>query len=84
MTSNHKEYSNDITLDRGGSRTATSKMEQVVKPLTIILKRFILDAAAALDRLWKIRNVQYKFTEVLRIFAEKVTKELEVIKLAFS
>ena len=29
-------------------------------------------------------NVQYKFTEVLRIFAEKVTKELQVIKLAFS
>ena len=30
------------------------------------------------------RNFQYKFTEVLRIFAEKVTKELQVIKLAFS
>ena len=32
----------------------------------------------------EIRNFHYKFTEVLRIFAEKVTKELEVIKLAFS
>ena len=55
MTSNHEEYSNDITLDRGGSRAAkTSKMERVVKPLTIILKCSILDVAAALDRLWKI------------------------------
>ena len=34
--------------------------------------------------LYKIWNVQDKFTEVLRIFAEKVTNELEVIKLAFS
>ena len=58
MTSNHEEYSNDITLDRGGSRAATtSKMERVVKPLTIILKCSILDVAAALDRLWKIWNV---------------------------
>ena len=32
----------------------------------------------------KISNVQYKFTEVLRIFTEKVMKELEVSKLAFS
>ena len=55
MTSNHEEYSNDITLDRGGSRpAATSKMDHVVKPLTIIPKRSILDVAAALDRLWKI------------------------------
>ena len=29
-------------------------------------------------------NIQYKFAEVVRIFAEKVTKELEVTKLAFS
>ena len=51
MTSNNEEYSNDITLDRDGSRTtATSKMECVVKPLTIISKRSILDVAAALDR----------------------------------
>ena len=55
MTSNHEEYSNDITLDRGGSRAAAkSKMERVVKPLTIIPKRSILDVAAALDHLWKI------------------------------
>ena len=66
MTSNHKEYSNDITLDRGGSRTATSKMEQVVKPLTIILKRSILDAAAALDRLWKFEMFS---TNLLRFYA---------------
>ena len=38
----------------------------------------------AMIKLSKIWNFQYKFTEVLRIFAEKVTKELEVIKLAFS
>ena len=38
----------------------------------------------AMIYLQKIWNVQYKFTEVLRIFAEKVTKELEVIKLAIS
>ena len=31
-----------------------------------------------------LENLKHKFTEVLRIFAEKVTKELEVIKLAFS
>ena len=50
MTSNHEEYSNDITLDSGGSRVAaTSKMERVVKPLTIIQKRSIFDPAAALD-----------------------------------
>ena len=48
MTSNHEEYSNDITLDSGGSRVAaTSKMERVVKPLTII--HSIFDPAAALD-----------------------------------
>ena len=29
-------------------------------------------------------NVQYKFTEVVRIFAEKVTKKLEVINLVFT
>ena len=46
MTSNHEEYSNDLTLEN--------------------------------------LNVQYKFTEVVRIFAEKVTKELEVINLAFT
>ena len=58
MTSNHEEYSNDITLDRDGSRAAaTSKMEHVVKPLTIIPKRPILDVAAVLDRPWKIWNV---------------------------
>ena len=55
MTSNHEEYSNDITLDRDGSMAAaTSKMEHVVKPLTIIPKRPILDVAAVLDRPWKI------------------------------
>ena len=32
----------------------------------------------------EIWNVRYKFTEVLRFLAEKVTKELQVIKLAFS
>ena len=59
-------------------------MERVVKPLTIIPKRFILDVTAALDRLWKIWNVQYKFTEFLHIFAEKVTTELDLVKLDFS
>ena len=72
MTSNHEEYSNDITLDRGGSRAAAkSKMERVVKPLTIIPKRSILDVAAALDHLWKIWNVQYKFNEVLTHLCKK-------------
>ena len=30
-----------------------------------------------------LENLKHKFTEVLRIFAEKVTKKLEKIKLAF-
>ena len=48
MTSNHEEYSNNITLEN--------------------LKY----------------SVQiYWLTEVVQIFAEKVTKELEVINLAF-
>ena len=41
MTSNHKEYSNDITLEH--------------------------------------LNLQYEITQVVRIFAEKVTKKFEVI-----
>ena len=39
-----------ITMNRGGSRAATtSKMECFVKPLTIITKHSILDVVAALD-----------------------------------
>ena len=30
-----------------------------------------------------LENLKHKFTDVLRIFAEKVTKELEKIKLGF-
>ena len=41
MTSNHKEYSNDINLEH--------------------------------------LNLQYEITQVVRIFAEKVTKKFEVI-----
>ena len=46
-----------LAVSRGGSRTAaTSKMERFViivnglQPLTIIIKRSILDVAAALDQ----------------------------------
>ena len=67
MTSNHEEYSNDITLDSGGSMVAaTSKMERVVKPLTIIQKRSIFDPAAALDSFWKIEMFS---TNLLRFYA---------------
>ena len=55
MTSSHEEYSNDITLDKDGSRAAaTSKMKRVVNPLSIIPKRSILDVAGTLDHFWKI------------------------------
>ena len=30
-----------------------------------------------------LENLKHKFTEVLRIFAEKLTKELDKIKLGF-
>ena len=49
-------FANKDHLSRGGSRTAaTSKMERFViivngfQPLTIIIKRSILDVAAVLD-----------------------------------
>ena len=60
MTSNHEEYSNDISLDRGGSRVAvTFKMECIVKPLTIIPKLSILDVAAALDPPLELHRYNY-------------------------